>query len=767
MIKAHLKKLSYKFFWSIVGLMLILITLVLLSPLPKDSDWDYSTVILDDEGNYLRVYLDSNQQWHLKYEGDVPTKLKLAILTFEDKYFYSHPGINPLAIIRALYSNLRAGRVVSGGSTLTMQTARIYLNGERTLLNKIKEALIALKLELFYSKDEILLMYLNNAPYGSNIVGIKSAAYKYYGKELQKLTWSEACLFAVLPNNPSNLFPGRNTIKLQEKRDRLLNKLMLQGFIDKEQYANSIREAIPNSHYYFPLMAAHLGDRLKQTKNGHLCKTTISRDLQDKIESLAQREGSYLSSLGIKNLAILVSNTKTHEVKAYLGSHAYFSTFTNGYVDGIQALRSSGSILKPFIYGIALEKGIITPSSLLEDTNKNYGILLPKNFDKKYRGITTVTEALQKSLNIPAYEVTKRIGVYDAVSVLKSVGMKSLFREPNSYGLSICIGGAEANLWDLSEMYQTLANYGKYSPLKLRANDEHLEQNSLLSPASCYQILEILQGVKRPWAYKGKFPNFAWKTGTSNGFRDSWAVGLDQEWTIAVWAGNFTGEGNPHLTGREIAGSILFKVLDSLPNNNNSFMDKPWKDFKQVPICSVSGYSPTKNCQDTLWIDVPKNAFVLPKCPYHKQIIVDDNETMQVCSNCWKDISHKAITVLDYPPSVDYYLNQQGLTFPEIPAHNPDCSMINEDSDLIIKYPIPNSHIYLPVDESGKINSFQAEVYSSDKIIYWFLNDSFLAQTEEVHKLDINTNPGKKVLFLLTSQGLSAKINFEIHTKED
>jgi len=766
MTKHKIKRIKHKLIWFLGGFLALLLLLIFLAPLPKNEDWNYSTVILDENCDYLRVYLDKNEQWHLQYKGEIPDKLSTAILEFEDHSFYSHPGINLLAIVRALYSNLKNRRVVSGGSTITMQVARLFLQLDRTLLNKIYEALISFKLELFYTKDEILLMYLNNAPYGSNIVGIKSASFKYYGKELEQLTWAEACLFAVLPNNPGYLFPGSNTAKLKQKRDSLLKKLMLEGYIDRDQYENSRREAIPTSHYSFPFIAPHLGDRLNNISNS-VHRTHISKELQLKIENIAEKEGAYLSSLGIKNIAILVSDNHTHQVKAYVGSQSYLSNATNGYVDGVQALRSSGSILKPFIFGYGLEKGLITPNSLLEDVNKNYGILLPKNYDKQYRGLTTVSEALQKSLNIPAYEVTQKIGVYDAVAVLKSVGMKSLNREASSYGLSICIGGAEASLWDLSEMYQSLANGGIYSSLKLTSDDQSLEYQSLLSPASCYLILDILKGVKRPSKYANKFPNFSWKTGTSNGFRDAWAVGVNPDWTIAVWAGNFTGEGNPKITGREIAGDILFQVLSELPDNDKAFFSKPWADFKQIPVCAVSGYSPTKYCQDTLWVDVPKNAFVLPKCPYHKQIVVDEHETMQVCSSCWEGIKRKKINVLDYPPNVDYYLGLHGVKVPSVPSHNPNCNLIKSNSELIIKYPVNNSNIYLPLDLSGKLNSFQAEAYTSDKTIFWFLDNDYLGQTEDVHKLDIVTSPGKKELLLVTSEGLSQTVKFEIILNQD
>lgn len=747
MKKAINKKLRVKLLWTFLISITAFMILIFIAPLPQEEDWSYSSVILAENGQYLRVYLDSKEQWHLQHQGHIPEKLRIAVLEFEDKNFYSHLGVDPSAIARALYTNIKKGSIVSGGSTITMQVARLFLQKERRLINKIREAFISLKLEALMSKDEILLTYLNNAPYGRNIVGIKSAAYKYYGKELEELTWAEAALFAVLPNNPGYLFPGNNTEKLKRKRDFLLHKLVVNGYIDEHQYKNSVREAIPTKIYSFPITAPHLGDRLKKSAKS-IHKTTINKNLQIKLEELAAKEGAYLSSLGIKNIAILVSSTQKHEVKAYIGSQAYFSKSTNGFVDGVQALRSSGSILKPFIYAYALEKGLVTPNSLLEDVNKNYGILLPKNYDKKYRGLATLTEALQKSLNIPAYEVTQMIGIYDAVSVLKSVGMKSLNREPSSYGLSICIGGAEVNLWDLSEMYQTLANDGIYESLKVTTDEDVSSHQSLLSSAASYLTLEILQGVKKPARFINNFPNFAWKTGTSNGFRDAWAVGLDQEWTIAVWAGNFTGQGNHNLNGREIAGSILFKVLAELPQNSNSFFSKPWKDFKQIPVCAVSGYSPTKDCHDTLWIDVPKSAFILPKCPYHKQIIVDENEAMQLCSDCWQGIAKKAISVLDYPPDVDYYLKQNGLDLPPKLPHNPECSRLDSDSDLIIKYPINNSNIYLPKDLNGNLNTFQAQAYTTEDILFWFLDGKLIGKTEDKHHMDIVTTSGKKSYYL-------------------
>ncbi len=750
----------------ILLIILVFISLILLADAPKDTDWNYSKVVLDNNDQYLRVYLDRREQWHLAHQGAVAEKLKIAILTFEDKHFYHHPGINPVSIMRAFISNLKAGKVVSGGSTITMQLARLHLKGKRTFLNKFKEALVSLKLELFHTKDEILLSYLNNAPYGSNIVGIKSAAYKYFGKELQELTWAEAALFAVLPNNPGYLFPGSNSKQLKIKRDSLLRKLMKEGFLTKSQYQNSLREEIPKSQFSFPFIAPHLSDRL-QDNSSNVFHTTIYKDLQIKLENIAKSKGNYLKGIGIKNLAILVSNTKTHEVKAYIGSQNYFSQSTNGFNDGVMALRSSGSILKPFIYAYALDKGIVTPNSLLEDVNKNYGILLPKNYDKKYRGIVTLSEALQKSLNIPAYEITQKLGLYDAISVLKSVGMNSLTREASSYGLSICVGGAETNLWQLSQMYQSLASKGQYNSLKVLKNQAIETKKSILSPAASYQILDILRGVKHPNHYQGVFNDLAWKTGTSNGFRDAWAVGLDEDWTIAVWAGNFTGEGNHHLSGRIIAGDILFRVRSALSPAHSEFFAKPWSDFKQVAVCALSGYSPTDSCKDTLWIDVPKNSILLEKCPYHHQIIVNETETMQVCSECWQGIEHKSISVLDYPPSVDYHLKLNGIEVATIPPHNPDCSLLHTQSKLIIKYPINNSTIYLPIDINGQVNSFQAKAVSDDKTIYWFLNDEYLGMTEDIHQMDIITNPGRKELNLINSEGISKEVIFQIKSKED
>lgn len=770
MNKFHIRLLTRKHiirWWIYLCLVVaIFTTLTLIQRLPTNKEWSYSTQILAENNEFLRVYLDANQQWHLQFTGDIPVKLKRAVLEFEDKEFYRHPGINPLAIFRAIIQNLKEKRIVSGGSTITMQVARLYLRNERTLFNKLKEAFLSLKIELFYSKEDILLMYLNNAPYGSNIVGIASASYKYYGKKLEDLTWAEAALFAVLPNNPGYLYPGRNNEKLKRKRNILLKKLLDAGDLTEQQYQNSLLEEIPDKLYQFPLLAPHLSDKLKKQDN-KVFNTTISKSIQQSLEGLLKKHSTYLSSIGIKNISLLVSDTKKHEVKAYIGSQDYFSTANRGYNDGIKALRSSASILKPFIYAYAFEKGIITPMTMLEDVNRNYGILLPKNFDKHYRGLIRADHALQKSLNIPAYEITKQLGIYNVSAVLQSVGMKSLKKDASSYGLSICVGGAETNLWDLSEMYQTLANEGYYHNLKIVKNESELVKQSMLSPAASYQVLDILKGVKRPSPFENKFMNTAWKTGTSNGFRDAWAVGVNPDWTIAVWAGNFTGEGNINLSGRNIAGYILFQVLNSLQSEEHSFFTKPLYDFKMTPICPVSGLAPTKSCHDTLIIEIPRNVSILPNCSYHKDIIVTLDESMEVCSNCWQGIERKKISVLDYPPDVDYYLKQEGKTFINDIPHNPKCSSLQQQSSLIVKYPINNSIIYLPKDNDGSLNSFQAEVFTSDNQVYWFLNEEFLGKTEKEHKFDIVTESGNKELLILTDLGAQKKVIFKIVRKDD
>ncbi len=754
---------------SAIGLLIAGILFFL--PIPSPNSWTYSRVIRDENNKLLRVYLDDNEQWHLEYKDQIPDKLKKAILTYEDKDFYNHFGISFTGILRALKQNISEQKVVSGGSTITMQVARIYGQRDRTVFNKSIEMLQAVKMEMLYSKEDILRMYLNNAPYGSNIVGISSASYKYYQKDLTELTWAEACLFAVLPNNPGYLYPGSNTDKLKNKRDKLLLKLYNEGIITELQYKTSFKESISSRIYRFPLHAPHFCDYVNRN-NKNVEQTSLSLDIQKTLENNLNTYKYFLHSQGIKNLAILVTDTQTQEVKAYVGSHDYLDDHLNGPIDGVQAQRSTGSVLKPFIYGYCFEKGIITPESLIEDVEMGYSINLPKNYNDTYMGVVKAKRALQKSLNIPAYFVTQELGLQNTLNVLTSVGMKSLDKKADHYGLSICIGGAEVSLWNLSEMYLTLANQGIHRSLKYYPKQEQSQSKSLLSPASCWQVLDILEGIKRPRLITSKKVSnirFSWKTGTSNGFRDAWAVGSNKKWTIAVWCGNFTGEGNPNLIGSTIAGRILFETLENLDNNGQLVFPYPNASFKTIPICAETGYSITKSCEDTLWYNVPKSSFILPKCPYHKTIIVNEDSTMQVCSKCWQGIKTNKMNVLDYPANIDYTLVSNGDQVPFIPPHKKDCpSILGEENSFTILYPKHGHKIYLPIDSSGRVNSFRAIAHCNDmnESLYWYLDKKYLGKTDNSHELDIVTRQGQHDLLLINQDGVEKRVSFNVIRKK-
>lgn len=738
-------------------------------PIPSNNDWNYSKAILDKNNEILRVYLDKNQQWHLPYNDDVPEKLKVAITQYEDKRFYKHLGVDNISIIRALISNIKAKRVVSGGSTLTMQVIRIWSKHPRTISYKFLEYFQALKLEIFYSKDEILKMYLNNAPYGGNILGINCASYKYFHKQLEELTWAEACMFAILPNNPGYLYPGKNNNVLKRKRDSLLAKLTEQKIITPKQYQFSIREDIPSNQHKYPLIAPHFSDLVAKDEqiNDTYIKTTLDKNIQRICEEIASFYTYDLHSLGIKNLAFIVSDTHTREIKAYVGSQDYLSNNFNGFIDGNKIHRSSGSVLKPFIYAKAIDLGIITKESLIEDVNTYYGDFLPKNFSNHYDGLVSLNDALIYSLNMPAYNITNQVGVYQTCSMLKNVGMKSLIKDPNSYGLSICIGGAETSNYELCEMYLTLANYGKHGKLTYLKNQKKHYNQTTLSPASCYQILKILENVNRPINDSDNI-DFSWKTGTSNGFRDAWAVGTNPDWTISVWCGNFTGEGNPHLIGNKIAGTLLFEILKQLPTTNNLFV-KPQNAFKKIKVCKSSGFMATDKCSKTKTIDVPINTTSFAKCKYHKKITVDSMETMQLCSKCWKNIPHKQINVLSYPPIVEYYLNKNRNYVNHIPPHNPKCSTVINEKNLYLKYPIDNSRIILPRDA----NVIIAEAFSkTNSPLYWFLNDKLIAQTTKfesnkriIQKINI-CKSGTNTLFIINELGESIKVHFTVNKSD-
>jgi penicillin-binding protein 1C len=764
---------------------------------------DYSTAVLDRDGDILRVFLNDREQWHLPPRPDaaVPEKLTAAVLLFEDGRFWSHPGVDPFALLRAAWSNLRAGRVVSGASTLTMQVARLMRPKARTLIHKLGEMLLALRLEYRYNKDDILRLYLDHAPYGGNIVGYRAAAWRYFGKDPARLTWGEAATLAVLPNAPGLVSPTADAGRLKQKRDQLLQRLQAQGHIDSSTGSLAQREAIAAGVHPFPRLAPHLTRRLKGA--GRWLQTGIDIRLQRQAAAQVRRYAGFLRRLGVQNVAALIAETGSGQVRAYVGSQDFSDHQGLGQVDGVVAPRSSGSLLKPFLYALAMDEGLALPQTLLEDIPLQYGTFAPRNADERFSGLVTARQALVRSLNVPAVHLLRQYGIFPFYHFLQEAGVSTLFRRADDYGLPLIIGGAEVNLWDMAGLFRGLGQEGRFASLDLLA--EAGPGTRLLSPEAAYLTLEVLRQVDRPGAeyywrqYQDRWP-LAWKTGTSYGHRDAWAVGVSPQWVVAVWAGNFSGGGNANLAGAATAGPLLFDLFNALPKDERRRWFVPPPSMGAVEVCAISGYTAGSHCPDKIQVPAPAAMKALTLCPYHRTLFVNrpsvnrpsvnrpsvnhasvnrsPTDTVaveqapvglggdplvqaaveQVCSLCWGEAGHRAEQWLVLPPEVASHVSF--IAAP--PSHRSSCPAQAEAVPLRLVYPRPGSRLRLGRDFDGAVQPivFRAAHRDDRRTLHWYLDQRYLGQTRLRHTRAVTLEPGWHTLEVVDQSGHRSRSRF-------
>ncbi|MQU07627.1 penicillin-binding protein 1C, partial [Pseudomonas helleri] len=537
-------------------------------PLPKD---DLARVVLAEDGTPLWRFADANGVWRYPVQTDEVSPYYLeALLTYEDRWFYQHPGVNPLALGRAAWQNLSGGRVLSGGSTLSMQVARLLDPHERTLPGKLRQLWRTAQLEWHLSKSEILNLYLNRAPFGGTLQGVAAASWAYLGKSPQQLTRSEAALLAVLPQAPSRLRPDRHPERAQVARDKVLRRLAEyqvwpQGAVDE-----ALEEPLLLAPRLEPSLAPLLARRLNRPHSPPLIRTTLDANLQRRLEDLLLGWRARLPEH--TSAAILVVETESMAVRAYLGSVDINDARRFGHVDMISALRSPGSTLKPFLYGMAMDAGLIHSESLLQDVPRRYGDYRPGNFSMGFSGPVSASSALALSLNLPAVQLLEAYGPKRFAADLRNGGVPlslPALAEPN---LALILGGAGSRLEDLVSGYSALARGGKSANLRLQPQDELVERR-MLSPGSAWIIRRILSGQARPdrdpTAELVQRPSLAWKTGTSYGFRDALAIGVGPRYLIGVWIGRPDGTPVPGQFGLASAAPLMLQVHDVLSNRDS------------------------------------------------------------------------------------------------------------------------------------------------------------------------------------------------------
>lgn len=746
-----------------------------------------STVIYSSDGHLLSARVASDGQWRFPTSDSIPHRFKTCLIAFEDRYFYYHLGINPISIFRAIKQNTKNKKVVSGGSTLTMQVARLSMDHrKRNFLNKTSELLRATRLELTYSKDEILALWAANAPFGGNVIGLEAAAWRYFNRSPHQLSWAECATLAVLPNAPSLIYIGKNQNLLIKKRNRLLGKLLKEELIDKITHDLAINEDLPSTIYTIPDLAPHLADQFNTGIIEDIYSTTIDYNLQNEIARIAQPLIEANATAGIGNAAILVLDVNSGEVLAYHGNLTAqrLKNESSHFVDIIKSPRSSGSTLKPMLYAMAFDRGTLLPSSLMADIPVQIGDYQPQNFDKDFTGLTPASQALASSLNIPAVKLLQKIGVVHFYNLLNTMGFSTINRGPDDYGLSLILGGAETTLWELTGVYASMARVlNKYQSKGYNASDWHepilfsdkIEQNKkpkdhiIISASALALTMNSLLDANRPinetgWRLFANNEKIAWKTGTSFGFRDAWSIGVSSKYAIGVWVGNANGEGRPGLTGLSVAAPLMFKIFAHLPDN--IWFNMPKDEMAKIEICSHSGFKAGPNCPDKkmVWADI--NGELSPICPYHKMLNLDLSEQFQVNSSCFdlSTIIQKSWFVM--PPLIEYYYKLRNPEYKSPPPFHPDCLESNQLTIEFI-YPENGTKIFITNDFSGQPSPiiFKATHRNAKSLLYWHLDNQYLGKTLQVHEMPVLPKPGKHLITLMDEEGNVQTCRFEILAK--
>ena len=746
-------------------------------------DAPYSTVIESREGELLGAKIARDGQWRFPQQDTVPYKFRECIIHFEDQHFYSHPGFNPVAIINALRQNYAAGKVVRGGSTLTQQVIRLSREGlQRTYFEKLIEMVLATRLEVRHSKDEILGLYAAHAPYGGNVVGLEMAAWRYFGVRPHQLSWAETATLAVLPNAPGLIYPGRNHQELLDKRNRLLKKLHYQEIIDKTTYELALQEDLPQRPFDLPQTAPHLLQRVAKTREGQRIKTTVKNPIQERVNQIAARYYQEYRQSEVHNLAILVVDVQTRDIVAYVGNSPTDAAHQKD-VDIIPAPRSTGSILKPLLFASMLDAGEILPNTLVADVPTQISGYTPKNYELTYDGAVPAQRALSRSLNIPSVLMLRDFGVHRFYEQLQQYKLSDIRKQPNHYGLSLILGGAESNLWDLCRTYAGLSstlNYFTDNQAKYRTGEftelnwdssvkrdfgREVFNKPQIGAGSIWLTYNAMKEVNRPegdeaWRFYDSSLEIAWKTGTSFGGRDAWAIGTSSRYVVGVWVGNASGEGRPSLTGVGSAAPVLFDVFRLLPVTK--WFPIPFNDLEEADICAQSGHIAGEHCPiSKQWI--PLNGRKTTVCPYHKLVHLDPTGQYRVNSSCESVDNMKVTSWFVLPPVMEWYYKSLHMDYMVLPPFRSDCQGVGGAAMDFI-YPKDNGKIYLTRDFSGEVQPviLRAAHTLADARLFWYLGDRYLGETQTFHEMPVKAGSGKYILTVTDEAGNEIRRRIEL-----
>ncbi len=747
--------------WMIrTGLLLAgLFLLFLCIPVPKFDD-PYSTVLTAADGELLGARIADDGQWRFPATNNYSDKYTACVLEYEDQQFFRHIGFNPIAFFEAIIQNARAGHVVRGGSTISMQVVRLARkNKPRTYGEKFLEVVLALRLELHYSKKSILNLYAAHAPFGGNVVGIDAAAWRYFHTTPDRLTWSEAATLAVLPNAPSMIHPGKARERLLDKRDALLLRMTQSKVhsprryrlprLSYDDYELALMERLPNKPYDMPMLAYHYLIDKEKVNKGEQIHSSIDYQLQQNVIQVMERHHQANTLNQIENAAVYVVDYLNDRVVAYVGNNAHAADAA--MVDMVKAQRSTGSIMKPYLFAAMLDEGTLLPTMMLPDVPMSMSGFTPKNYSGQYWGAVPADQALQHSLNAPFVYLLKEYGHQRFHSLLKRLGLSGIIFDADHYGLSLIVGGAEASLFDLVNAYATMA--------KELATGEDL---SPFSPEAIAVTFDIMRGLTRPssqtgWSGFSSSKQVAWKTGTSFGFKDAWTIGITDHYVIGVWAGNADGEGRPGLTGVGVAAPIMFDVAALLNDTYSHPASTP--ESIEVEVCAVSGYPSTELCQHTKMVTMPDVEVQTGPCPYHKKVFLDSTRQYQVLPDCYPVDQRCYENYFVLPPVMEWFYKKHSALYRPLPALYPNCATAHPDDLMAFIYPKSDARVTIPIGIKGDRQQVVFEIAHRDpgKRIYWTLNDTFLGQTRWNHQMPIDVERGTYVLRCVDEDGVELR----------
>jgi penicillin-binding protein 1C len=743
----------------------------------------YATVIESSDGELLAAKIARDGQWRFPAKDSVPDKFKKCIVYFEDEHFYYHLGFNPVAMVKAFQQNHSAGKVVRGGSTLTQQVIRLSRkNNKRTYFEKGIELVLATRLEFRHSKEKIIQLYATHAPFGGNVVGLEMASWRYFGVQSHQLSWAESATLAVLPNAPSLIYPGKNQIKLMRKRNALLLKLYHEKIIDKLTYELAIKEPLPQKPYNLPQIASHLLQRIAKTDEGQRIKTTVDISLQNRINQITQQYYNQYKQNEVHNLAVIVIDIQNRNIISYVGNSPTDKDHDKD-VDVISAPRSTGSILKPLLFASMLDEGELLPNTLVADVPTLISGYSPQNFNLTFDGAVPAQRALARSLNIPAVLMLQQHGVNNFYELLQKFQLKNINKHPDHYGLSLILGGAESNLWDLCRTYANMSstiNYFNASDGKYRTKEfaelnyvngfeqnygEDSFQKTILGAGSIYLTYNAMKEVNRPegdeaWKFYDSSLELAWKTGTSFGNRDAWAIGTNSRYVVGVWVGNANGEGRPELTGVGSAAPILFDVFNLLPRKK--WFQPPLNDLEYAEVCSLSGHLAQDDCPKTKQL-ITRRGKKTTVCPYHKLVHLDATEQFRVNSSCEevdKIVSKKWFVL---PPVMEWYYKSLHIDYKTLPQFRSDCQQ-DQKAAMDFIYPKTNSKIYLTKDFNSTIQPVILKVAHSNREakLYWYVDNVYKGTTQTFHELQIEAETGIHYITVADEFGNEIRRKIEI-----